>query len=126
MAIEKGLYGMPEGIDGELMGEEMTPDAMVGIDVVTEGDLPVMRILKTRILKDLCKRTSIAPSWTIELARFALKWMAEYAKIGAAIPRRTITNVGACWFQCCRSITGAGSRTISPPAFHRRLDLPNA
>ena len=42
MAIEKGLYGMPEGIDGELMGEEMTPDAMVGIDVVTEGDLPVM------------------------------------------------------------------------------------
>jgi hypothetical protein len=45
MAIEKGLYEMPEGIDGELMGEmgeEMTPDAMVGIDVVTEGDLPVM------------------------------------------------------------------------------------
>ena len=45
MAIEKGLYGMPEGIDEELMGEmgeEMTPDAMVGIDVVTEGDLPVM------------------------------------------------------------------------------------
>jgi hypothetical protein len=33
MAIEKGLYGMPEGIEGELMGEmgeEMTPDAMVG------------------------------------------------------------------------------------------------
>ena len=45
MAIEKGLYGMPEGMDEELMGEmgeEMTPDAMVGIDVVTEGDLPVM------------------------------------------------------------------------------------
>jgi hypothetical protein len=42
MAIEKGLYGMPEGIDGELMGEEMAPDAMVGIDVVTEGDLPIM------------------------------------------------------------------------------------
>ena len=42
MAIEKGLYGMPEGIDGELMGEEMAPEAMVGIDVVTEGDLPVM------------------------------------------------------------------------------------
>jgi hypothetical protein len=45
MAIEKGLYEMPEGIDGELMGEmgeEMAPDAMVGIDVVTEGDLPVM------------------------------------------------------------------------------------
>jgi len=42
MAIEKGLYGMPEGMDEELMGEEMAPDAMVGIDVVTEGDLPVM------------------------------------------------------------------------------------
>jgi len=41
MAIEKGLYGMPEGMDEmvEGMGE---PDAMVGIDVVTEGDLPVM------------------------------------------------------------------------------------
>jgi hypothetical protein len=25
MAIEKGLYGMPEGIEGELMGEEMAP-----------------------------------------------------------------------------------------------------
>jgi hypothetical protein len=49
MAIEKGLYGMPEGIDEELMGEmgeEMTPDAMVGIDVVTEGDLPVMVALE--------------------------------------------------------------------------------
>ena len=42
MAIEKGLYGMPEGIDEELMGEEMTPDAMVGIEVVSDEDLPVM------------------------------------------------------------------------------------
>lgn len=45
MAIEKGLYGMPEGMDEELvegMGEMGEPDAMVGIDVVTEGDLPVM------------------------------------------------------------------------------------
>ena len=41
MAIEKGLYGMPEGIDEALegMGE---PDAMVGIEVVSEEDLPVM------------------------------------------------------------------------------------
>ena len=39
MAIEKGLYGMPEGIEGELMGE---PDAMVEMAIVTEGDLPVM------------------------------------------------------------------------------------
>jgi hypothetical protein len=42
MAIEKGLYGMPEGIDGELMGEDMAPDAMVGIEVVAEEDLPIM------------------------------------------------------------------------------------
>jgi len=45
MAIEKGLYGMPEGMDEELvegMSEMGEPDAMVGIDVVTEGDLPVM------------------------------------------------------------------------------------
>ena len=48
MAIEKGLYGMPEGIDEELMGEmgEMggmgEPDAMVGIEVVSDEDMPVM------------------------------------------------------------------------------------
>jgi hypothetical protein len=41
MAIEKGLYGMPEGIDEELMGE-MVPDAMVGVEVVSEEDMPVM------------------------------------------------------------------------------------
>ena len=41
MAIEKGLYSAPEGMDGMLegMGE---PDAMVGIEVVSEEDLPVM------------------------------------------------------------------------------------
>ena len=42
MAIEKGLYGMPEGIEGELMGEEMTPDAMVDMTIATSEDLPVM------------------------------------------------------------------------------------
>ena len=39
MAIEKGLYGMPEGIEGELMGE---PDAMVEMAIVTDEDMPVM------------------------------------------------------------------------------------
>jgi hypothetical protein len=41
MAIEKGLYSAPEGMDEMLegMGE---PDAMVGIEVVSEEDLPVM------------------------------------------------------------------------------------
>ena len=47
MAIEKGLYQTPEGIedfeqDMTQMGEMNGADAMVGIDVVTEGDLPVM------------------------------------------------------------------------------------
>jgi hypothetical protein len=42
MAIEKGLYGMPEGIDGELMGEEMAPDAMVEMAIATDEDLPIM------------------------------------------------------------------------------------
>ena len=42
MAIEKGLYGMPEGIDGELMGEEMAPDAVVEMAIATDEDLPVM------------------------------------------------------------------------------------
>lgn len=46
MAIEKGLYGMPEGIDGELamgeMGEEMTPDAMIEMAITTDEDMPVM------------------------------------------------------------------------------------
>jgi hypothetical protein len=42
MAIEKSLYGMPEGIDGELMGEEMAPDAMVEMAIATDEDMPVM------------------------------------------------------------------------------------
>jgi hypothetical protein len=40
MAIEKGLYGMPEGIDEELaMGE---PDAMIEMAIATDEDMPVM------------------------------------------------------------------------------------
>jgi hypothetical protein len=42
MAIEKSLYGMPEGIDGELMGEEMAPDAMIEMAIATDEDMPVM------------------------------------------------------------------------------------
>ena len=42
MAIEKGLYGMPEGIDGELMGEMGQPDAMIKMDIVTSEDTPIM------------------------------------------------------------------------------------
>jgi len=44
MAIEKGLYQTPEGVGdfGQDMAQMEQPDAMVGIDVVTEGDLPVM------------------------------------------------------------------------------------
>ena len=43
MAIEKGLYGMPEGMDDVNETNEMgEPDAMVGIEVVSEEDLPVM------------------------------------------------------------------------------------
>jgi hypothetical protein len=42
MAIEKGLYGMPEGIDEELMGEEMAPDAVVEMAIATSEDMPVM------------------------------------------------------------------------------------
>ena len=37
MAIEKGLYGMPEGI--EEMGE---PDAVIEMAIATDEDLPVM------------------------------------------------------------------------------------
>jgi hypothetical protein len=42
MAIEKGLYGMPEGIDGELMSEMGQPDAMIEMDIVTSEDTPIM------------------------------------------------------------------------------------
>jgi hypothetical protein len=41
MAIEKGLYGMPEGIENEInaMGE---PDAMIEMAIATDEDMPVM------------------------------------------------------------------------------------
>lgn len=39
MAIEKGLYGMPEGIDEELMGE---PDAVIEMAIATDEDTPVV------------------------------------------------------------------------------------
>ena len=39
MAIEKGLYGMPEGIDEELLGE---PDAVIEMAIATDEDMPVM------------------------------------------------------------------------------------
>ncbi len=42
MAIEKGLYGMPEGIDEELMGEMGEPDAMIEMAIATDEDTPVM------------------------------------------------------------------------------------
>ena len=42
MAIEKGLYGMPEGIDEELMGEMGEPDAMIEMAIATDEDMPVM------------------------------------------------------------------------------------
>jgi hypothetical protein len=42
MAIEKGLYNMPEGIDEELMGEMGEPDAMIEMAIATDEDTPVM------------------------------------------------------------------------------------
>jgi hypothetical protein len=39
MAIEKGLYGMPEGIDEKMMGE---PDAVIEMAIATDEDMPVM------------------------------------------------------------------------------------
>jgi hypothetical protein len=42
MAIEKGLYEMPEGIDGELMGEMGEPDAMIEMAIATDEDMPIM------------------------------------------------------------------------------------
>ena len=39
MAIEKGLYGMPEGIDQELgMGAMGEPDAMIEMAIATDED----------------------------------------------------------------------------------------
>ena len=44
MAIEKGLYGMPEGMDEmvEGMGEMGEPDAVVEMAIASSEDLPVM------------------------------------------------------------------------------------
>jgi hypothetical protein len=42
MAIEKGLYGMPEGIDEELVGDMGEPDAMIEMAIATDEDMPVM------------------------------------------------------------------------------------
>jgi hypothetical protein len=44
MAIEKGLYGMPEGLDGELMGMEGMgePDVMMDIGIIADENMPVM------------------------------------------------------------------------------------
>ena len=41
MAIEKGLYGMPEGIENEIneMGE---PDAVIEMAIAADEDMPVM------------------------------------------------------------------------------------
>ncbi len=39
MAIEKGLYGMPEGLDEEMMGE---PDAVIEMAIAADEDMPVM------------------------------------------------------------------------------------
>jgi hypothetical protein len=39
MAIEKGLYEMPEGIDEELMGD---PDAVIEMAIATDEDMPIM------------------------------------------------------------------------------------
>ncbi len=39
MAIEKGLYGMPEGIDEELVG---APDAVIEMAIATDEDIPVV------------------------------------------------------------------------------------
>jgi hypothetical protein len=44
MAIEKGLYGMPEGLDGELMGMESMgePDVVMDIGILADENLPIM------------------------------------------------------------------------------------
>ena len=36
MAIEKGLYGMPEGIDEALAQNMGEPDAVIEMDIVTK------------------------------------------------------------------------------------------
>jgi hypothetical protein len=42
MAIEKGLYGMPEGIDEALAQNMGEPDAVIEMDIVTSEDTPIM------------------------------------------------------------------------------------
>ena len=44
MAIEKGLYGMPEGLDGELMGMESMgePDVVMDIGILADENMPIM------------------------------------------------------------------------------------
>ena len=43
MAIEKSLYGMPEGVDEEMAMEGMgEPDALIEMDIVTSEDTPIM------------------------------------------------------------------------------------
>jgi hypothetical protein len=42
MAIEKGLYGMPEGIDAELAQNMGEPDAVIEMAIATDEDMPVM------------------------------------------------------------------------------------
>jgi hypothetical protein len=55
MAIEKGLYGMPEGIDEELamgeMGGEMAPDAMIEMAIATDEDMPVRWVERWLLMK---------------------------------------------------------------------------
>ena len=41
MAIEKGLYGMPEGLDDELMGMG-EPDAVIDMTIATDANMPVI------------------------------------------------------------------------------------
>ena len=42
MAIEKGLYGMPEGIDEALAQNMGEPDAVIEMAIATDEDMPVM------------------------------------------------------------------------------------
>ena len=42
MAIEKGLYEMPEGIDAELAQNMGEPDAVIEMAIATDEDMPVM------------------------------------------------------------------------------------
>ena len=65
MAIEKGLYGMPEGIEGELMGEEMAPDAMVEMAIATDEDMPIMIELEDGSVEISFGKSRIAQTWRL-------------------------------------------------------------